>query len=41
MHIVCLYTSSYFPIHDDEYRRVHYDDDHHHALNNIQMFIGL
>ena len=29
MHIVCSYTSGYFPIYDDEYGRVHYDDDDH------------
>ena len=29
MHFVCLYTSGYFPIYDDEYERVHYDDNHH------------
>ena len=24
---VCSYTSGYFPIYDDEYGRVYYDDD--------------
>ena len=30
MHFVCTYTSDYFPIYDDEYGLVHYDDDDHH-----------
>ena len=31
MHCVCTYTTRYFPIYDDEYGRVHYDDDGDHA----------
>ena len=27
MYFVCTYTSGYFSIYDDEYGRVHYDDD--------------
>ena len=30
MHCVCTYTSGFFFIYDNEYRRVHYDNDHHH-----------
>ena len=29
MHIVCSFTSSYFSIYDDEYKRVHYNNDGH------------
>ena len=29
MHFVCTYTLWYFSIYDDEYGRVHYDDDDH------------
>ena len=36
MHFVCTYTSGYFPIYDDEYGRVHYDDEHHHASHGTQ-----
>ena len=35
MHFVCTCTSSYFPIYDDEYGHIHYDDDDH-ALHDIQ-----
>ena len=31
MHFVYTYTLGYFPIYDNEYGRVHYDDDDHHA----------
>ena len=32
---MCLFTSGYFSIYDDEYERVYYDDDHnHHALHD-------
>ena len=27
MHFVCSYTSGYFPIYGDEYRRIYYDND--------------
>lgn len=40
MHFVCLYTSSYFPIYDDEYERVHYDDNHH-ATHDTWGFANL
>ena len=40
MHIVYSYISSYFPICDDEYERVHYDDDDH-ALHDIRGFADL
>ena len=36
MHSICTYTSGYFSFYDDEYRRVHYDDDHHHASHDFQ-----
>ena len=39
MHVVC-YTSSYFSSYDDEYRRVHYDDDDR-TLHDIQGFADL
>ena len=29
MHFVCSYTLGYFPIYDDEYERIHYDNDDH------------
>ena len=41
MHIVCSYTSSYFLIYDDEYIRVHYDDDDNHVSHDIQGFAVL
>ena len=41
MHIVCSYTSGYFLIYDDEYERVHYDGDEHHALHDIRGFADL
>ena len=30
MHFVYAYTTGYFTIYDDEYGRVHYDNDQHH-----------
>ena len=36
VHFVCTYTSDYFPIYDDEYGHVHYDDHHHHASHDTQ-----
>ena len=39
MHIVGSFTSGYFPFYDDEYGRVHYDDDDdNHALLDIRGF---
>ena len=35
MHIACSFTSCYFPIYDNEYGRVHYDDDDDRALHDI------
>ena len=29
-------TSQYFPFYDDEYRRIHYDDDDDHAEHDTQ-----
>ena len=40
MHIVCLFTSDYFPIYDDEHGRIHYEDDDY-ALYDIQRFAEL
>ena len=35
MHIVCSYTSGYFPIYRDEYGRVNYDGDNDdHVLHD-------
>ena len=39
MHIVCSFTLGYFPFYDDEYGRVHYDDNDHHALHDIRGFV--
>ena len=36
MHFVCTYTSGYFPIYDNEYGRVCYDDDDDHVLHDTQ-----
>ena len=43
--LICSFTSGYFPFYNDvlpllydEYGRVHYDDDHHHALHDISGF---
>ena len=37
MHFVYSYTSRYFPIYDDKYRRIHYDDDDDgHASHDTQ-----
>ena len=42
MHFVCSYTFGYFPIYDDVYGCVHYDDDdHHHASHDTQSFADL
>ena len=44
MHIICSFTSDYFPIYDDEYEHVYYDDDdhhHHHVLHDIWGFADL
>ena len=41
MSLVCLYISGYFPIYEDEYERVHYDDDHHHASHDTREFADL
>ena len=41
MHFVCTYTSGYFLIYGDEYARVHYDDDHHHASHDTQRYAVL
>ena len=38
MHIVYSFTLGYSPFYDDEYERIHYDDDHHHALRDIRGF---
>ena len=34
-------SSSYFPVYDDEYERVCYDDDHHHASHDTRGFANL
>ena len=41
MHIVCSFTLGYFSFYDDEYERVHYndDDEDHRALHDIQGFV--
>ena len=36
MHFVCTYTSGYFPIYDDEYRRVRYNAD---ALHDTPGYV--
>ena len=37
MHIKCSFTWGYFSIYDDEFGRIHYDDDdHHHAMHDIR-----
>ena len=42
MHFVCSYTSGYFPIYDDEYEHVYYDDDDDgHALHDTQWFADI
>ena len=39
MDIVCSYTSDYFPIYDDDYKRVHYDEDgDDQTLHDIRGF---
>ena len=37
MHIICSFTLGCFPFYDDEYERVHYDDNDNdnHALHDI------
>ena len=40
MHFVCTYTSWYFPIYDDEYERVSYDDNDH-ASHETQWSVDL
>ena len=42
MHFVCLYTSGYSSIYDDEYECVHYDDDGgDHASHDTRGFANL
>ena len=41
MHFVCTYTLVYFPIDDDEYECVHYDDDDDHASYDTQGFANI
>lgn len=41
MHFVCSYTFGYFSVYDDEYGRVHYDDNGGHASHDIQGSIDL
>ena len=42
MHTVCSYTSDYFPIYDDEYGHIQYDDDdEHHVSHDTQKFANL
>ena len=36
MHYACSYKSGYFPIYDDEYERVHYDDDEDHVSHDTR-----
>ena len=38
MHFVYSYTSGYFPIYDDDYRCVHYDD-HGHGSTDLQTLL--
>ena len=43
MQIVYSYTFGYFPIYDDEYEGVHYDDDDDddQTLHDIREFVDL
>ena len=41
MSFVCLYTSGYFPIYEDKYEHVHYDDDDGHASHDTRGFADL
>ena len=36
MHFVCTYTSGYFPIYDDEYGHIYYDDHDDNVSHDTQ-----
>ena len=41
MHSVYTKTLGYFPFYDDEYGRVHYDDDGDHAAHDTQGSVDI